>query len=254
MNFSFLGKQALNFVKVNAPELLTGLAIVGVGATAYLTDRAARKSQRDMDAVMASDAPLSAMDPPREQIKRKLAICLPHYAPAIGTGLATVACIVGSNRAGNKRTTAALAAYSLTEKAFSEYKRHVIDEIGEKKEKAIRDKAAAERLNKTYDSASPIVVGDGSVICYEMYTDRYFMCDIETLRRAQNTVNHKAQTGGLTTCSMDEFYDEIGLPYTTNSGRSGWRAERLMTLEFTSVLTPDGKPALAFDYNYVTPL
>ena len=254
MNFGVLGKQALNYLKGNAPELLTGLAVVGVGATAYLTDRAARKAQKDVEAAWAADAPMSNLDPPMEQLKRKVVISLPHYVPAIVAGVATVGCIIGSNRSGNKRTAAALAAYSLTEKAFTEYKRHVVEQIGEKKEKAIRDKAAAERVAKTYDSAAPVVVGDGNVLCHEQYTDRYFMCEMETLRRAQNVVNHRAQTGGLTVCPLDDFYDEVGLPYTTNSDRVGWRAERLMELDFTSVLTGDGKPCLSFSYNYVEPI
>lgn len=245
MNISFLGKQALNYIKINSPEILTGLAVVGVGATAYLAHRAgAKRAER----VVIEDDHLPT------KIKREVEANWDLYVPPVVSGIATIGFIVGSNRAGNKRTAAALAAYSLTEKAFSEYKRHVIDEIGEKKEKAIRDKAAEERVAKTYDSSAPVVVGDGNVLCHEQYTDRYFMCEMETLRRAQNVVNHRVQTGGLTVCPLDDFYDEIGLPYTSNSGKVGWRAERLMELDFTSVLTGDGKPCLSFSYNYVQPI
>ena len=254
MNFGVLGKQALNYLKGNAPELLTGLAVVGVGVTAYLTDRAARKASDTVVEMYAEPGSTLYLEEPKEQLKQRVLVSIPHYTPAIVAGVVTVGCIISSNRSGNKRTAAALAAYSLTEKAFTEYKRHVVEEIGEKKEKAIRDKAAAERVAKTYDSAAPVVVGDGNVLCHEQYTDRYFMCEMETLRRAQNVVNHRAQTGGLTVCPLDDFYDEVGLPYTTNSGRVGWRAERLMELDFTSVLTGDGKPCLSFSYNYVEPI
>lgn len=245
MNLSILSKQALNVVKTSAPELLTGLAVVGVGATAYLAHKAGKKR---------AARPASTGPTPVKRVLNEVESNFDLYAPAAVAALATAACVIGSNRAGNKRTAVALAAYSVTEKAFTEYKKYVVDEIGPKKEKAIRDKAAEERVAKTYDSAAPIVIGDGNVLCHEQYTDRYFMCEMETLRRAQNTVNHRAQTGGLTTCPLDDFYDEIGLPYTSKSGRMGWRAERLMELEFTSVLTKDGKPCLSFDYNYVEPL
>jgi hypothetical protein len=243
MNFNLMAKQAINYLKINSPEILTGLAIVGV--TAVLSHRAG---------VKRSERPPVEADSAVEQIKGEIDANWDVYIPAIVAGVSTVCFVVGSNRAGNKRTAAALAAYSFTEKAFTEYKRHVVDEIGEKKEKAIRDKAAEDRIAKTYDSSAPVVVGDGNVLCHEAYTDRYFMCEMETLRRAMNTVNHRAQTGGLTVCPLDDFYDEIGLPYTSNSGRVGWRAERLMALEFTSVLTGDGKPCLSFTYNYVDPL
>lgn len=245
MSLDILAKQALNFVKTNTPELLTGLAVVGVGATAYLAHRAGKSR---------GDRPDAVGDTPIKRVLNEVETNFDLYAPAAAVALVTTVCIVGSNRAGNKRTAVALAAYSMTEKAFTEYKKYVVDEIGPKKEKAIRDKAAEARVAKTYDSAAPVVVGDGNVLCHEQYTDRYFMCEMETLRRACNTVNHRAQTGGLTTCPLDDFYDEIGLPYTSNSGRVGWRAERLMDLDFTSVLTADGKPCLSFNYNYVEPL
>lgn len=245
MNLDLLAKQALNFVKTNTPELLTGFAVVGVGATAYLAHRAGKSR---------SDRPDVVGDTPVKRVLNEVETNFDLYAPAAVAAVATTVCIIGSNRAGNKRTAVALAAYSVTEKAFTEYKKYVVDEIGEKKEKAIRDKAAEARVAKTYDSSAPVVVGDGNVLCYEQYTDRYFMCEMETLRRAVNTVNHRAQTGGLTSCPLDDFYDEVGLPYTSNSGRIGWRAERLLDLEFTSVLTADGKPCLSFNYNYVEPL
>lgn len=245
MNLDLAAKQAFNFIKTNSPELLTGLAVVGVGATAYLAHRAGKAR---------SERPETTGDTPVKRALNEVENNWDLYTPAVLVGAATVGAIVFSNRAGNKRTAVALAAYSMTEKAFTEYKKYVVDEVGEKKEKAIRDKAAADRVNKTYDSAAPVVVGDGNVLCHEAYTDRYFMCDAESLRRAVNVVNHRALTGGLTTCPLDDFYDEIGLPYTSNSGRVGWTADRLMDLELTAVKTADDKPCLSFTYNYISPL
>jgi hypothetical protein len=53
---------------------------------------------------------------------------------------------------------------------------------------------------------------------------------------------------------MDLFYREVGLDTTSNSHQVGWTTDRAMELEYSSVLTPDGKPALAFDYSYVKSL
>lgn len=244
MNFSNMGKIALNYIKVNAPELLTGFAVVGVGATAYLAHRAGEKRQQRV--VIEDDNKI-------QKLKREAEQNWDLYVPPVVVGTITVGLIVGSNRVGNKRTAAALAAYSFAERTLQEYKKHVVDEIGEKKAQKIQDKMAEERMKKTYDSAMPII-GDGSFLCHEAFTDRYFQCDYETLRRACNVINHKAQTGGLTTVTLDEFYDEIGLPYTSVSGRMGWKAERLMELIVTSALTPDNRPCLSFEYNYCDPL
>lgn len=244
MNFNNLGAKALDYIKTNSPELLTGLAIAGLGATAYFAHRAGEKR---------GERPVAAGDTPIEKGKNEIQQNWDIYVPPVTFGLITTACIIGSNRAANKRTAVALAAYGMVEKTFQEYKRHVVEEIGEKKEQKIQDKMAEERLKKTYDSSMP-VIGDGSFLCHEAMTDRYFQCDYESLRRAANVVNHRAMAGGLEKAYLDDFYDEVGLPYTSLSGKMGWRNDRLMELIFTSVLTPDNKPCLSFEYNYCEPL
>jgi hypothetical protein len=78
------------------------------------------------------------------------------------------------------------------------------------------------------------------------------MCDMESLKKAENKVNHNVLAHDY--CTLNKFYDEVGLKYTAYSHDIGWTSGRLMELEFTSVLTDDGKPALAFSYNYTLPM
>ncbi len=60
----------------------------------------------------------------------------------------TIVCIVGSSKAGGRRTTAAVAAYSLTERAFSEYKEKVVEQIGKGQEQKIRDEIVQDQVDK----------------------------------------------------------------------------------------------------------
>jgi hypothetical protein len=89
-------------------------------------------------------------------------------------------------------------------------------------------------------------------MCCELYTRRYFMCDMEQLRKAQNDIN--AQIVNDLYVTLDEFYDKISIMPTAHSSELGWDSDRLMELEFSTVLSEDGRPCLAFDYNYIKPI
>jgi hypothetical protein len=75
---------------------------------------------------------------------------------------------------------------------------------------------------------------------------------METLRKAQNDLNQRL-VGGVY-CTLDEWYDLIGLDYTKASNNLGWTSDKQMKLEFTTCLSQDGRPVLAFEYNYIKPL
>jgi hypothetical protein len=71
------------------------------------------------------------------------------------------------------------------------------------------------------------------------------------LRKAQNEVNALLVESGYV--PLFEFYERIGLPYTSASGELGWEI-KLMDLRFSSCLSENGEPCLAFEYNYVKPI
>ena len=75
---------------------------------------------------------------------------------------------------------------------------------------------------------------------------------METLRRAENQLNKLIVNDLYVT--LDEFYDILGLPGTSVSQSVGWNSDRLMELQFSTVISEDGEPCLAFDYNYVKPI
>lgn len=243
MAVSDLINQALKAVKSNAPEILTALGISGLATTSYLAAKGGYKAAQKMSD-KAPDLPI------KEQAK----IQWKCYVPAALSGLATVTCIVGAGRSNGRRTAAAVAAYSVTERLFSEYKEKVIETLGESKEQKLRDDLAQRRVdaNPPGDGREVLVIGKGEVLCCELYTDRYFKSDVETLRRAQNDINYLIT--GQNYVSMSEFYYIVGLPNTSMSDLMGWNFEKLMELKFSYVGAPNGEPCLAFEYNYVKPL
>jgi hypothetical protein len=90
------------------------------------------------------------------------------------------------------------------------------------------------------------------VLCCELYTRRYFKSDMEALRKAQNDINSKIIHELYVT--LDELYNLLGLTSTSVSGNLGWDSDKMLELQFSTVLTENGEPCLAFEYNYLKPL
>lgn len=239
-----LVNTALHFVKRNSPTILSSAAVAGVVSTSYLTGKATFKASRVIYTVEEyRDVPMNK----KELVKERAVLVWKLYIPAAASGAVTIGCIVGANHIGNKRAVAAQAAFILTERAYSEYRDKVVEEYGEKADQKIREKIAEDRIRDNPPSEI-LIAGPGNVLCYEKFTGRYFASDIETLRKAQNELN--AQLLHHDQCSMEEWYNMIGLGATTNSSSMGWNSDKLMELHFSSVLSEDGRPCLAFDYNY----
>lgn len=241
MNLQLILSKVVSSAKSHSPEILTALGVSGVITTAYLTNRAATQVARDEDAdPWASN---------KEKIKKYWKVYLP---PAISGGV-TIACIIGGSKSAGRRTAAAVTAYSLTERAFSEYKEKVVEQIGKGKEQKLRDDIAQDRVTKNPPgSREVIILGAGNVLCCELFTGRYFRSDMEALKKAQNEVN--AMVVNDLYVAIDSFYDIIGLSHTSNSDKIGWDSDKLMELQFSTVLSDNGEPCLAFEYNYTKPL
>lgn len=236
----------------NSTTILTGLGVSGTLSTAYLAARASfkaapilQRSWKEDDFVVFQgktyEHPLSR--------KEQFSLTWRLYIPTVASGVITVGCIIASTRIGAKRAAAAYSLLSVSEKAFTEYKEKVVEEVGKQKEQKIRDEIAQDHVTNTQ---TVIVSGAGTVQCFESHTGRYFLSDMETIRKAVNTINAKMLREDEATLS--DFYYLIGLPYTSYSSGTGWRSDKLLELQFSTALNDGGIPCITFEYNYVKPL
>lgn len=250
MNLSIFAKHLLHNLKRNSPEILIGVGVSGVATTAYLAGKAGHRARPIIDEYEEHNG---EGETPVQKFAERTKLVWKFYIPAGISGAITIAAIVGASKASGRRTAAAITAYSLTERAFSEYREKVIEQLGAGKEQRIRDEIAQDRVNRNpAESREVVVLGGGHVLCCELYTNRYFRSDMETLRKTQNDLNEKIINQLYV--PLDEFYDLIGLRHTSVSSNIGWNSDKLMELQFSTVISGDGEPCLAFDYNYTKPL
>lgn len=230
-------RQVERSTRENSPVILTALGVSGTLATAYL----ASKASYEIGCTDGDDQQISSKEHWRKSWKL--------YIPAALSGALTIGCIIASLKIGSKRAAAAYSLLTVSEQAFVEYKEKVVEQLGEKKEQKLRDEIAQNRLDNV--SGNLVIAGSGHVVCFEQHTGRKFMCDIETLRQAQNTINAKCIREMEATLS--DFYHMVGLPDTTYSSAHGWTSDKMLELGFSGVLS-DGQPCIAFEYNYVKQL
>jgi len=247
MNLSRLAKQAEKFIVDNSPLILTAIGVTGTITTALFAGRASFKAAEILAKEKQEARAVGKSATWDLDLRSKVDLTWKLYIPAVGTGVMTVACIVGANRIGTRRAAAMAAAYSLSEKAFSEYKEKVVEKIGDHKEQRLRDDLAQDRVDKNPVSKKEVIItGNGDVLCYDSITGRYFQSNVETLRKAQNDINHVILNDYY--ASLSDFYSLIGLASTPYSNEIGWNSNKLLELKFSTVLAEDGRPCVSMDY------
>lgn len=245
MNLRTLILKSERLFRSNSPAILTGLGVAGTVTTAYLTGKAAWESQYYLQDPRDRDEDWTT----REKVERVWQL----YIPAAVSGTLTVSAIIFASRLSSKRTAAITAAYSLSEKAFSEYREKIVEELGAKKEQKFRDSIAQDKVAQNSPPSSQIIVsGPGNVLCCELHTGRYFTSDMESLRKAENNLNAMMVRAGQ--AYLSDWYHLLGLSNTSQSDYMGWEADKMLELSYSTVLSEDGHPCIAFEYNYVKPL
>lgn len=237
-------KTAQRFVSRRSPEILTGIGIVGLVSTTVLAVRATPKALELIEEEKTkTDADTLK---PVEVVK----VAWKPYIPAAITGIVSIGCIVGASSVSARRQAALYSAYKLSETAFADYKEKVVETIGEKKEKAVRDKIAKDRLEKSPVTKSEVIMtGAGESLFYDPISDRYFKSDIETVRKVINDLNYAMSYGSEMYVSLSQLYDELGLKHTSISDDIGWNISNgLIETDFSAQITDDGRPCVVLDF------
>lgn len=227
----------------HSPEILTGIGIAGMITTTILAVKATPKAIKLIEAEKQAkhvDA-LSPVDTVKTVWK-----C---YIPAAMTGVSSIACLIGSNAINAKRNAALTTVYTLSEMARNEYKEKVIETIGEKKERTIKEKVDAERIKKDPVSKKEVIITEkGTTLCYDHVFGRYFKSDIDIINRAMNKINREIVINMY--ASLNDFYAELGLSPVEMGYDLGWNIDDgTIEIEPSSQLADDGTPCLVIDYN-----
>lgn len=243
LNWSKMANDIRSGLQKHSPEILTGIGIAGMITTTALAVRATPKALLLIEEKKIEED-VDKLKP--VEVVRTTWTC---YIPATVTGALSIACLVGASSVSLKRNTALATAYSLSESALKTYQEKVIETIGEKKEKEIRDEIAKGQLKKDpLVNKEVIVTGKGETLCYDTISGRYFKCDIEKIRRVEAMLNKELYSSMYV--SLNDFYYEIGLRSTELGDELGWNTDMgPINFDFSSQLAEDDTPCLVINYH-----
>lgn len=250
MTLSETLKQVEKFTIDNSPTILTTVGVIGTISTAYLTGMATFKAA---EIISQEEFILSAQGSNYKlTVKDKVEVSWKFYIPAVGVGVLSCGAIIAANHIGSRRTAAIAAAYTVSEKAFSEYKNKVVEKIGEKKERGFRNEIAQDEVNANPVSGREVIIVDSKGgLCYDSYSKRYFQSDMETLKKAQNDTNYQILNEMY--ASLSDFYQRIGLPVTEYSEEVGWTTDRPLDVSFVPTFSEDQRPCISVSFR-VSPI
>ena len=243
-NLAATVKSIKGVLERHTPEILTGIGVAGMITTTILAVKATPKACLLID---DRKDELEVEKLPATELIKTTWKC---YIPAAVTGGASIACLVGASSVNFKRNAALATAYKLSEAALSEYKDAVLETIGEKKERTVRDKVAERRLKENPVTKNEVIItGNGTTLCYDPVGNSYFKSNIQQIESAKNKLNARMLIENYV--SLNDFYDELGIGPTKLGEDLGWDIYKdgLIDIAFSSQLAEDGTPCLVMDYS-----
>lgn len=237
-----------NLVKMSAvkysPEILIGFGIVGMITAGVMAVKATPK------AIRLNEESKREKEEKKEEFTKADSVkaCWKCYAPSIAICVISAGCIIGGTSVNVRRNAALAAAYTMSETALAEYKEKVVEVVGDKKEKQIRDQMAQEKVTEASAKGKEVIItGKGKTLCYDAISGRHFESDIDTIKLAVSELNRRLILEDY--ISLNEFYYEIGLKPTKGGNDLGWNIKNgEISCSYSAVLDGD-IPCIYIDYS-----
>ena len=236
-------KSAGRVLTKYSPGILTGIGITGMIGATFMAVKATPKALYLIES-KKEETEVEELTPV-EAIKT----CWKCYIPATLTTVLSAVCLIGASTVSAKRNAALATAYSISEAALREYQEKVVEVVGEKKEKAVRDAVAKNQIERDPVTKSEVVIIDSNsnTLCYEPLSGRYFKSTIDKIKKAEIKLDRQMIQEMYV--SLNDFYWEIGLDGTDLGDKMGWNLSKgYMDLSFSSQLANDGTPCAVIVY------
>lgn len=228
----------------HSPEILTGVGIAGMVTTTILAVRATPKAITLIEEKKKEEGVDNLK--PVEVVKTTWRC----YVPTVITGVLATSCLIGATNVSLRRNAALATAYKLSETALIEYKDKVVETVGEKKEQIIKEKVVQEKVENNPPVNNEIIItNNGTSLCYDYSSGRYFESSINKIKEAQNAINERLLHSMCGSVSLNDFYDELDLPHIDIGEILGWNTDELVDIHIGYAGAEDGRPCITISHN-----
>ena len=240
MNFKMVLNRGLLFVKKYSPEILTGVGIIA-GAIGTV---AACKATLHLEPVIdnhktriegiKTQKEHTEMSPKeyREDITKTYAHTIKDiavlYWPSVVLGGVAIVSVLSAHNILHKRNVALMAAYTVLDNQFKDYRKQVIDKIGEEEEHEIM-RRTVEKSDVTVDENGDVKIETSEIkpsiysAFFDEFNDNWIKCADDNLMflKCQETyANNILQARGH--IFLNEVYEMLGLKHTKYGAVTGW--------------------------------
>lgn len=242
--------------KKHSPEILAVTGVVGVVASAVMACKATTKVNDIVDEAKETIDKIhdsvgkglhtsDGEEYTEEVAKKDLTIVYAQtglkfvklYGPSVALGVASLACLLGSNHILRKRNLALAAALTNVATSFKEYRGRLVDRFGKDLDRELRFGIKAKEVEETVvdeNGKETTVTKTVEVVdpntAHSLYS--IVFCEGNTgwtrnaelnkvfLIQQQNWANDKLKMNGVLT--LNEVYDMVGAPRTAYGQIAGW--------------------------------
>lgn len=225
----------------HSPEILTALGVTGMCSATIMAVKATPKV---LDVVSETkDKKLEK----KEETKEIIVKAGKYYIPTILVSGLSIACILGASSINLKRNAALATAYSISENALKEYQSKVLETIGPRKERQIKDEIVKDHIAKNPVTNTEVyITGDGDTLFYDDHSGRYFMQNLARMEKIENMLNKRLWSEMW--ISLNDLYYEIGLNTLKDGDDIGFNIDDgylNYTERYSAQVADDGRPCLA---------
>lgn len=225
----------------HSPEILTVLGLTGMVSSIFMAVKATPKALDIISETKEKD--LSKKEETKEIILNAGKV----YIPTILTTGLSAACIIGASSINLKRNAALATAYSISENVIKEYQSKVVETVGQRKERQIKDEIIKDHIDKNPVSNTEVYISSsGTTLFYDDHSGRYFMQDLAKMEKIENMLNKRLWSEMW--ISINELYYEIGLPPLKDGDNIGFNINDGYldyTERYSAQIADDGRPCLA---------
>lgn len=202
-----------------AAVVLALIGAVGVGITAVMT---AKETPDAIKAIRTAEKKKGGELTKAETVMA----AAPVYAPAIGAGITTVACVLGSVVMTHKAQASLVGAYACLDRLHKDYRGKVRELFGDDTDMQVMNDIRPENAKKVILNAECLCENcclsdedpGPSVLFYDTLTNRYFNSTIEQVICAEYHLNRNYALGGCV--SVQEWTEFLGLE--PQAGDTDW--------------------------------
>lgn len=248
--------RSLYFARKYSPEILLGTGVVGVVVSTVLACKATLKineiekaNQEVLLKIVEAKNTYEETVYSEEDYDHDLVIArvqgvmryIKLYAPSVGLGLVSIGLILTAHGVLSKRNAAIMAAYKILDSAYNNYRRRVIEDIGENADRYFRFGIPQEKVTEKVTDAdgketevekivTPVSEQIKQMVEQSGYARFFDESSVQWrkthdynlffLKAQQNYANDLLRARGHV--FLNEVYDMLGLPRSKAGAVVGW--------------------------------